>query len=192
MKLNVTEGKPNPLQILYPTPIWLGYLDINKEKLIDLAEWARTQKWENVGNTPIFTTRGGEQYITPRPIWEYDYAPGINELMPQIKQALNEWLAAMTGQTCYEPTPQGSQFVFYEPGGHQWPHWHHSTWTSILGLRNRGTLLIQDPRPLATTNGCVYKEIIINPGQLFISPGYLVHSSVPSQDERDILVFTGN
>ena len=38
MKLNVTEGKPNPLQILYPTPIWLGYLDINKEKLIDLAK----------------------------------------------------------------------------------------------------------------------------------------------------------
>ena len=201
MNISVSTDKPNPIQLLWPTPMWLGYLDIDKEKLIDLAEWARLQGWENVGDTPVFTTHNGEQYLIPRGlpdadgpagIQTWETAPGVKEFWPQIIKALNEFLVALTGQTCYEATPNGSQFVFYREGGHQWPHWHKATWTAILGLRGRGTLLIQDPRPLATTQTALLKEIIINPGQLIITPGYLVHSSHPTQTERDILVIVGD
>jgi hypothetical protein len=187
-----SNSKPNPIQILYPTPIYLGYLDVDLNKLENLSEWARTQKWQDVGDTPLFTTRGGQQFITDKLIFDYDHAPAVKDLKSQIQTALDTWLAEMTGQTCYTATITGSQFVFYNQGGHQWPHWHASTWTAILGLRSRGTVLIQDPRPLATFNSPLYREIIVNPGQLFISPGYLIHSSTPAYEDRDILVLTGN
>jgi hypothetical protein len=191
--INISTGKPNPIQKIFPTTIWQGYLDIDHEKLINLAEWARLQNWEDLGDTYSYTTRNGSQFITPKPIWEYPLAPAIKELMPQIQTALDEWVCAMTEQSCFKATPKGSQFVLYNPGGHQWPHWHDSTWTAILGLRNRGTLLLQDPRPLAITQGFpLIREIIINPGQLLITPGYLVHSSAASNKERDILVFMGD
>ena len=185
--------KPNPIHQWFPTTVYLGYLNVDKEQLINLAEWARTQRWEDVGDIPIYTTRNGSQYITERPIWEYDNAPGVKQWWPEIEAALQQWLNTAAGQTCYVPTPKGSQFVLYREGGHQWPHFHASTWTAILGLRSRGTLIIQDPRPLATANNHpFYKEVIINPGQLFISPGYLIHSSSPAFEERDILVLTGD
>ena len=34
---NITQEKVDPIKQWYPTPVWLDYLDINKEKLIDLT-----------------------------------------------------------------------------------------------------------------------------------------------------------
>jgi hypothetical protein len=189
---NISYGEQDSVQQLFPTTIWLNYLDIDLKKLEDLSTWARMQPWLNVGNSHAYTTRGGDQLIPDKPIWEYETAPAISEIMPKIKSAANEWMRAYSNQPLIHADPKFAHFVLYDEGGHQWPHFHKSCWTAILGLRNNGVLLLQDPRPIAVTQGhMLLKEIIINPGQLLITPGYLIHSTAPANRERDILVFMG-
>jgi hypothetical protein len=190
---NIIKEKQNPIKQLYPTTIWLDWLDIDQDDLTNLIYWAKMQPWQNVGDSYAYTTRKGDQLIPDKPIWEYDNAPAIKKIMPQIQAAADEWIKSYSEQPLLHAVPGFAHFVFYQPGGHQWPHWHKCTWTAILGLRNNGAVLLQDPRPVALSQGhMLIKEVIINPGQLFIAPGYLIHSSAAAEQERDILVFMGD
>jgi hypothetical protein len=190
---NITQEPVDPIKQWYPTTVWLDYLDISKDKLIDLTHWAKMQPWNNVGHSYAFTTRGGDQLMPDKPVWEYETAPGIKEIMSQVQSAADDWMQAYSNQPNFKATPNFAHFVFYEPHGQQWPHYHKCTWTAVLGLRNNGTILLQDPRPTAISQGhMLLKEVIINPGQLFIAPGYLIHSTAAVAHERDVLVFMGD
>jgi len=189
----IQTGKQDPIKQLYPTTIWLDWLDIEQDELTNLVYWARMQPWQNVGDSYAYMTRKGDQLIPDKPVWEYPNAPALKKLMPQVQAAADQWIKSYSDQPLINATPNFAQFVFYNKGGHQWPHWHNCTWTGILGLQNNGTVLLQDPRPIATAQGhMLIKEIIVNPGQLLITPGYLIHSSAMAEQERDILVFMGD
>lgn len=190
--INSSE-KRNPIQQLFPTTMWLDWLDVEQDELDKLVAWAKTQSWDNVGDTYTYMTRKGDQLMPEKPLWEYDNAPTMHKLMPQVQDAADQWIRAYANQKHIKATPGFANFVFYDQGGHQWPHWHNCAWTGILGLRNNGIVLLQDPRPIATAQGhMLLKEIIVNPGQLLITPGYLIHSSAYAEQERDILVFMGD
>ncbi len=190
---NINTEKPNPIKQWYPTTVWLDWIDVDQEDLINLIYWAKMQPWNNVGDTYAYTTRKGDQLIPDKPLWEYPNAPAMKKIMPQVQAAADEWIKAYSDQPLMHAVPGYAHFVFYQPGGHQWPHWHKCTWTAILGLRNNGAVLLQDPRPTALSQGhMLIKEVIISPGQLFIAPGYVIHSSAAAERERDILVFMGD
>lgn len=190
---NINKEKQNPIRQWYPTTVWIDWLDIEQEELVNLIYWAKMQPWNNVGDSYAYTTRKGDQLMPDKPIWEYPNAPAIKKLMPQVQAAADEWIKAYSEQPLLTAVPGFAHFVLYQPGGHQWPHWHKCTWTAVLGLRNNGAILLQDPRPVALCQGhMLIKEVIISPGQLFIAPGYLIHSSAAAEQDRDILVFMGD
>jgi len=189
---------PNPIQRLFPNTMILDYIDVDKQILEDLVWWAKANNFENVGHNPLYSTRLGDQFIPPKPIWEFQQAPGINQIMKEVQHYANMWVHTQLESTNYSAQPEISWIVSYDKGGMQWPHIHKEyNWTAIIGLRNNGTLLLEDPRHLAIgtgqTNQMFYKEVIINPGQICITPGYLAHLSVPCyhDDGRDILVING-
>jgi len=195
----ITDEKPNPVQQLYPTTIVLDYMDeLDLDTLKLLPHWVRSQGWHDSGVNFLNCTRSGEQYEVPegKILWDYTMAPGMEEIQEAVQKRLNLWVNAVTGQECYEASAYYWHFTFYKEHGYQLPHIHQWEWTAIVGLRNNGTVIIQDPRGIAVGQGnhMVHKEIIVNPGQILIIPGYITHSSVPCYhpDGRDILVINGN
>ena len=190
---------PNPVHRLFPSTMVLDFINVDPKTLEDLVWWARAQNFENVGHNPLYSTRLGDQFMPQKPIWEYEQAPGIKDLMAEVQRYADMWVQVQNDSQSYTAKPESSWFVFYDEGGMQWPHIHKDyNWTAIIGLRNNGTLLLEDARPYAVGTGQTiqmhYKEVIINPGQICITPGYIPHLSVPCyhKDGRDILVINGS
>lgn len=195
--LNVSTDKPNPIHTLFSTTMLLDYMDVPLDLLEMLPLWVRSKNWENLGWSPTNCTQDGDQFnLNEKCLWDYKEAPGVAELEKEIKPRLDHWVQTASGQPHYCATAEWFHFVFYKEHGFQTPHVHRKhEWTAIVGLRNNGTVLLYDPRPTAVAMGShmFYKEVIINPGQICITPGYLAHSSIPCyhKDGRDILVING-
>jgi oxalate decarboxylase/phosphoglucose isomerase-like protein (cupin superfamily) len=155
-------------EILFPTEIYFGTIDLNDKLIYDLKKWIEIQKLLEEDLSTYSTTNNG---------WQYAFK--YNDIQP-------EWHKSIISQvdSDFYLKNKSSWIVDYEIGGYQDPHIHRSSQgTMIINLVGSGDLLLYDTR---TTGGFEVKTL--NPGDWVYIPGWLMHSSRPCKDKRSILV----
>lgn len=164
--------------VWFPTIGYSGHIDIAPETMRDFNKWLEIEKQITESSAPGTTTRNGYQRTLSNddPVYKW-YQDIFTQLGPAREAVLPANLRAVW-------------VVDYEKGGYQEPHIHKaSACTLVLNLSGTGELLLHDPRPMAVALVQQWGDVVtLNPGDWVVFPGWLTHSSRPSEDKRTILV----
>jgi hypothetical protein len=165
----------------FVTPTWHGHIDIPDRVISLYNSWTKFERELDPDGATQSTTRNGWQHIfkfqEPDPDWLLLLNPELNKIKQEIgfTRIKDMWT------------------VEYNPGGYQDPHFHNNGANAItsmvVNLQGEGELVIQDPRPMAMSQGVNFAEVIkLMPGDWVVIPSYLIHSSRPALKQRSILV----
>jgi hypothetical protein len=148
----------------FPAEISYGTIALSDKTVYDFVKWLEIQKLLEEDVSAGSTTVNG---------WQYAFKSGDNQ---------PSWHANIVSQFKSQELCESSWIVDYEIGGHQTPHFHrNSKSTLIINIVGKSDLLLFD----SYMNE--YPKTL-NPGDWIHIPGWLMHASQPCKEKRSILV----